>query len=719
MSYDPSLKSLALIIASGTYTYPATDLLSFPLSSAGVKSTTGLPAGLTGSELAISDFAFTRGTDGSLYLVGGQDASGDMVPLSTIGKWTTGGGWVSQATSGTVPAGRVGASLVAHPSLDLLILHGGNVNNVATSTLAFLNTTSWTWSTPSNLQPPASSAASYHTSVVTPQGVMITAFGLGSNGSPSSNVFYLDMRDPSHQSWSWKSYWNQDMLEAYSANTGSSGNTATAGTTHTNTIANTSTSGSETGEKKSIASIVIPVIIAIILIPLAGWFIRRKVRMNKKRRMARHFSFSSQEDEGDFRTAVDSFHSPSRRTKTQYGFGTDANEKEGGNVFTDLAGDLAGAFKRISNIRKPSTTESVVSGEREMEQVGNGQSVSRLDERTMRWEEIDFGLGRLDEKAHQDRQNILTAPTIGVASTIDPFADPTPLIRFDSDDSSRLGTPIHDGQQALIPELTVQPPTVPPTPASAQLGPAFQPTSQDGLDWNLLAQEMVDRPAFRSISPTSTLRSHSHASPDPTQIVTSPISPISPISPFDDPMTSSAYTTEEPLQAPTLNRDSFPDFDQGPLSRPPRLPSFDFTNSPIGPLRRSSTPSPAYFPTPKTRPMSLPQGPGYSRQLVAGVPTRRVSTPCSETSSGSTTPPYYTPTFQSPDSTARRASNPNAFLRSPGSPGTFATPPSQISPILTPQRAGGQRERRDSALTRLRVMNMTDEDEFVVSGENK
>lgn len=106
--------------STGTYTYPATDLLEIPLSSSALRSSTNLPTGLTGTDLAVSDFAFTRASDGTLYMIGGQDDSGNAVSLQTIGKWTTGGGWVSQATTGTAPSGRTGASLVAHPTLDLL-----------------------------------------------------------------------------------------------------------------------------------------------------------------------------------------------------------------------------------------------------------------------------------------------------------------------------------------------------------------------------------------------------------------------------------------------------------------------------------------------------------------------------------------------------------------------------------------------------------------------
>jgi hypothetical protein len=96
------------------------DALTLPISSTSRGSTSSLPLSLTGSSLAVADFAMTSAPDGVTYLAGGQTSSGDLVDLSTIGKYTASGGWVSQGTSGDIPAGRVGASLVAHPSLDLL-----------------------------------------------------------------------------------------------------------------------------------------------------------------------------------------------------------------------------------------------------------------------------------------------------------------------------------------------------------------------------------------------------------------------------------------------------------------------------------------------------------------------------------------------------------------------------------------------------------------------
>lgn len=82
-------------------------------------SSRNLPSDLTGAQLAVADYAMAN-NNGTLYMVGGQSASGSLVSLTTIGVWDESNGWHSRTTSGDIPASRVGASLVAHPSLDLL-----------------------------------------------------------------------------------------------------------------------------------------------------------------------------------------------------------------------------------------------------------------------------------------------------------------------------------------------------------------------------------------------------------------------------------------------------------------------------------------------------------------------------------------------------------------------------------------------------------------------
>ncbi|WVF68410.1 hypothetical protein IAT40_003175 [Kwoniella sp. CBS 6097] len=568
--------------SSSTYSFPAADVLSLPLSSSALVSTRNLPTSLTGSTQAVSDFALTTDASGKVYLTGGQSSSGEFVDMTTVGVWDSSNGWTSQKTSGDVPSGRVGASLVAHPTMDLLILHGGSTDNAGTASalLSFLNTTSWTWSTPSNLQPPGSSAKSYHTSVMTDQGVMITAFGLSSAHTPRSDVYYLDMRDPSGGAWSWKSTWNSNMLTAYSGSSSTSGGTATGNTATTGGGVNTAQdnakdSGGMSGKK--ITSITVPIlVIALLLSPIIIYLIRRRMRVMKKRRMARHFSFSSQEDEGAFSSNPFQQYLAKRRTKTQFPFGRDANEKEG-NLFTDMTGGLSRMITRLSDRSNSDDGHGAGNGngEREMMEVQRSPKVRFSDrpgknQQPMNWEEIDFGLGKLDESKHLDPSfnnaddaavdssaigNAMVSPFTddaavpsagpGPASTSVNFPVPNaaaaaaaassqgyaPEMLYNDESVApphfgrldQSGSGSEPGNGHLIPSLFVQPATAPTTPAVNSLStsyPAMVPTpasavggsnAQDGLDWNQLQNELESKPAFRSISPTAQLRSHSHS----------------------------------------------------------------------------------------------------------------------------------------------------------------------------------------------------------------
>ncbi|WWC92728.1 uncharacterized protein L201_007687 [Kwoniella dendrophila CBS 6074] len=577
------------VCSSSTNSYPASDVLSLPLSSSSLISSRSLPTSLTGSSLAVSDFALTTGTDGKIYLTGGQTSSGEFVDMTTVGVWDSSNGWNSQVTSGDIPSGRVGASLVAHPNLDILVLHGGSTDSssgTSSNLLSFLNTTTWTWSTPSNLQPPTSSATSYHTSVMTDQGVMITAFGLSSKGSPRSDIYYLDLRDPTGSNWSWKNQWNSNMLEPYtSTSTGSTGNNVT-------TAKDKSTNDNNGGSSsKKIASITVPVIIiALILSPLIVYLIRRRMRLIKKRRMARHFSFSSQEDEGAFgfgnaTKGIFSRITNKKRTQAnnQYPFinGKDGNEVQG-NFFTNR---LSRMVSRISNNSFGSNDENEDAipyvPPREMVAVTNSRSVTfgnnsnngnytdkenNSNNRQMNWEEIDFGLGKLDESKQQTGSpfNDDVNHTLSVNNnSVSPFGDHAVIATstFDfpiaapqttnnnglenqgytsemlySDNGilppsvGRLGSSnIATHQEPLIPSLFVQPATVPSTPngnngnlsvnypamipsTSSAIG-GSKPNDNNKIDqsWDNLAKELETKPAFRSISPTAQLKSHSHS----------------------------------------------------------------------------------------------------------------------------------------------------------------------------------------------------------------
>ena len=107
------------VTASSPSAYTASDILALPLRASSLLSSRSLPSSLTGSDLAVADYAMTS-NNGTIYLIGGQSSSGSLVSLATIGVWNENTGWHSESTSGDVPSGRIGATLVAHPSLDVL-----------------------------------------------------------------------------------------------------------------------------------------------------------------------------------------------------------------------------------------------------------------------------------------------------------------------------------------------------------------------------------------------------------------------------------------------------------------------------------------------------------------------------------------------------------------------------------------------------------------------
>ncbi|EIW71599.1 hypothetical protein TREMEDRAFT_37960 [Tremella mesenterica DSM 1558] len=607
--------------SSTTAAYSALDILSYPLTTGSHIASANLPSSLTGSTLAVSDFAMALCSCGHIYLAGGQSATGDLVSLDTIGKWSASSGWTSQVTSGDVPDGRIGASLVVHPTLDLLILYGGSVANgtsdTPTSLVALLNTTSWEWSTPSNLQPLSSSASSYHTAIITNSGVMITAFGLGSSGVATSNVAYLDMRDPTGSDWAWSSTWQESML---------------------NLTTSPKTSKGQTMDEKKTASIAAPVaVIGALLIGLAIWYARRQIRIIRKRRAARYYSFSLQEDNGDFSRDV----GPSRPTKTEYGFGRDANEKEG-NLMTDITSGVMSVIKRVSTRGSNHSTDSNPFTDREMVKAGGSAKNKAIN-----WEEIDFGLGKLDESRREEpharekrRSSSFSATgsppqflydqdqqSAAVASTMS-MPMPMPLITLNEEQ----GSPVNDGQQSLVPSFFVQPPTAPATPSNRPSAPAVfpdmptmptaAPDTDESLDWNMLQNQLAERPAFRSISPSAALRSHNHAQVDHNpgqfdQPRPAPMPQYHAPTLQPEPMGQYPQRSASPSQVP-LPVSPSPSTISTMSSTAPHLPPLNFNSSNpptinYGPRNHGVLP---YLPRNSNQ--------SHSRQL-AGVPRRGVS----------------------------------------------------------------------------------------------
>ncbi|OXG41526.1 hypothetical protein C359_02932 [Cryptococcus neoformans Bt120] len=599
--------------SSSTSAYTAADVLSLPLSSSALVSSRSLPKSLTGSTLAVSDFGLASDSSGKIYLAGGQSSSGDLVSLDTIGIWDSTSGWQSQTTSGDVPDGRIGASLVAHPNLDMLVLHGGSVSNStsgsysSTSLLAFLNTTTFEWSIPSNLQPPSSSATSYHSAVMTDQGVMITAFGLSASGTPRSDVYYLDLRDTVKTSWTWKSNWNSNMLEASS---GSSTNTSSTANGVTAADAKSSSGMSS----KKLASIIVPIlVVALLLSPLLVYLIRRRVRVIKKRRMAQHFSFSSQEDSGafNFRTPFNQYLAK-RRSEGQFPIGDDSNEREG-NFVSGVTGTLGRMVSRLSNRSSDSGHEDareIGETERQMAQVGQRVRINLDDAQPMNWEEIDFGLGKLDEsKGHDSSYNASSRALVQdgqnpVSSAAEGYTDDQ-LYALEEVPSEAANVHAQITPNALVTAYPVMEPS-----------PAYTP-HQAG-DWTKLQEDLTQKPAFRSISPTAQLRSHSH----PARAA---------ISPFADPVPAS--------ETLAINRSSSltRTVSQAP-SIAPSIPPFEFqrVESPggtitlVNPQNAAQTQEVLPFASAKDahgthRSVSQP----ISRQLIDGRLARRGSAPSS------------------------------------------------------------------------------------------
>jgi hypothetical protein len=526
------------VCASSTSAYAGYDILS-SLSSA--PNPTGFPTGFTGSATAVSDFAMTTTADGTVYLTGGQTSNGTLVPLDTIAKWSAADGWSSQTTKGNAPAGRLGASLVAHPTLDALVLYGGSTKisdtwYSASSVVGLLNTTTWTWSFPTSIQQSLDGSVSYHSAVMTPEGVMISAFGRDRNGYPSTQLNYLDMRDPTGSAWGWTSTWSEDMLSSYTPAPTTEGTTKPA--------------ASKGSNKGLIAAAVVPTVIALlVIIPVIVWLVRRHMRNNRQRRLASHFSFSTQEDRGDFNNGEGS------RYMFSSSFGSH--------------GSLTSMSRRVMSVFRRGTKGVGDDGT-----IHEGQMVqvqpSQLTEKGNRWEEIDFGLGRVDAgrrdgtytdlpaRLHTPRINRTASGTamapetipfpMPVASTMaysreaeNPFSDensvqPSALAVGDLvnlEESPRLGSPRSDGQALLVP--------IPQHQVDSALTAAGLDAAATELnDWNMLEQSIMSRPAFQK-SPNSSVRSHAHSprsSPTYSTVTISPVAPAAVYSPSPSPAPS-------------------------------------------------------------------------------------------------------------------------------------------------------------------------------------
>lgn len=553
------------------------------------------------------------------------------------------------------------------------------------------------WSQPANLQPASSDAKSHHSSIMTPSGVMVTAFGLSSSNTPRSDVFYLDARDSSPASWAWGSAWSSDFLQPF---------TSTIKKPETNT-AGKSGSGISGG---TIAGIVVPLLLfCIIGVPILVYLVRRRLRLIKKRKMAEHFSFSSQadNDNGGF---FGRSRASGRVTNAQYPFGRDANEKEG-TFMTDLGNKARGLLKRYST---RSTISSV--GNRSIDEDAHEvpmggytdkdmRPVTPLNPKSAKWEEIDFGLGRLDESRrasaldpYESTAMVNDQPLINITSP-DPDDQPLAQIRQQNRLSS-YGSPLSDGQAPLIPALFVQPPSNPSTPGSLhapthpsplqasnpfadpmptvhEYVPESNNTSEQ--DWSMLQNQLDSKPAFKSISPYSTLRSHQHQQQPQQQQrnITSPRSPITaqnpPVPMFSASPRSRASSTF-PIPAPAPAAAAAINEPRSRSTTPPQLPPLD--------LGRTIT--------------LVNQKAGRRVSETLPLAGRRGSMPIarSPSTSAATGPAArFNPTV-------RRSSNPMPI-----------PVPAPVASSLAPDHS----QRRVSTMSKLRVMNATSDDESTES----
>lgn len=461
------------VCSSSSYYYPAFDVLTLPLSSTPNFTTDSMTAST--SSIGVEGFSHAQLANNTVLFAGGVDSSGALVPMDKLNAWSNERDWYELPLTGHVPASRVGATLVAHPIMqEILILHGGVVtaNNVTSpiTTVSLLNLTSLSWSTPSYIQPPATEARAWHTNVVTPSGVMITAFGLGSGGYARSDIAYLDMRDSTPTNWGWKKTWTNEMLDS----TVSSGTNGT--TSSINITAATSNNNAAEDETNLLKKVLPPsLIVGVILLALLVWLGRRQVKAVRRRRMAQHFEIENTHDEegnrrGSIWTAgtLNRFVNSGRWRRSSSFAAVDANglSKPFGGVRipdTDEDDESVKSQSKISNIvgilkRWSGAPQARPENSREMTQKA-GHGAARVQ-----WEEIDFGLGKVEQQRRS---------SVGPSRPNTPGRRPTPedvtprqitAGEFNKN-RSRVSFPDSPETGMLdVPNLVVVPPSNPCTP---------------------------------------------------------------------------------------------------------------------------------------------------------------------------------------------------------------------------------------------------------------
>lgn len=423
------------------------------------------------------------------------------------------------------------------------VLHGGAIADGSPSaSIAFLNLTTLTWSAPAHVQPARQDARAWHSDIMTPSGVLVSAFGLGAGNMPLSLVSYLDLRDSNSANWGWRRVWTEEMLDS----TTSSGSTSSIpSTTNNNSSVGSSVNNDDDDDAGLLKKILPATLIGIILLGLLVWFGRRQVKVVRRRRMARHFEIENTHDEeGNQRRGSFFPANPLalfmekrgwNRSSSSFTSGTDANGQlpkpfggvripdgdDGDEVETREATGwqsrltgLVGKFTGRANTQAPSNSEG------SMRQMA-GQGVTRTQ-----WEEIDFGLGRIDEQRRGS--SALSRPaTPGRGS--DDRARQMSLHDFNKNRSRVSMSPTSEliDPKGSAPFLVVVPPTVPSTPADLPgqqedpfasypvLSPsprildniAEQSNSGANAEWDQLEREVETTQPFKRSGTISSTRS--------------------------------------------------------------------------------------------------------------------------------------------------------------------------------------------------------------------
>lgn len=578
--------------------------------------------------VAVSDFAMTALANSTVLFVGGKDASGEMVKLDRLTAWSDEQDWYTLGLLGEIPQSRVGATLTPHPTLkDLIILHGGAVqegsSTSATASVSFLNLTTLSWSAPSHVQPARHDARAWHSDIITPSGVLVSAFGLGAGNNPHSEVNYLDMRDSNANNWNWKRIWTEDMLDPLpgsgsgSTSTNSGSNAGAAANVKVPATSNNITDTESKEDDGSLKQILPPtLIIGLVLLGLFVWLARRQVKVVRRRRLARHFEIDNTHDEEGNTTSSNIFDPVSKflvkRGWTQSSSFAGLPRPFGGVRIPDSdetetrAGpgwhpSLIGVFSKFAG-----RGESQARPAQEMRQV-DGRRASRTQ-----WEEIDFGLGRVDEQRR---------------SSVGPSRPETPrrsedqpsrqiLAREFNKNRSRVSFPPDNGpiDSEYLPSLVVVPPSNPSTPYGENRledpfasYPVMAPSSRThgtiaeqpeaGAEWDQLEREIETAQPFRRSGTISSTNSS----------------------------VSATSKEVEPLPRMSFEEKPATDFSHGlssygiglgqPITR--RASSNDGTGNAFA-GRSVSSPSPQTPPRDHTAAATIGYSPGYVRDLISG-----------------------------------------------------------------------------------------------------